>query len=336
MVPSVSQWNNPEVSFLFFSFFLFSFFFFFFQKQASQPVLFKKCHRYQNVTSVWCCDCCCRCALCRWTSLKPPSPWGNRRNRPPSPSPSYTVKTAPRSQTTTHIKTFQNKSLDVLTLLWRLCCRHATAHAHSGAQRARTRAPPAGLRLWLHSGSRLHPAATAQLWLRHVKTEDPVNLPDSPTTTTTSRPDSTPSFHLSFSLCFSPASHGRLLTTEATSKQQPTLILSAIFVLLLLLWLKLLLFCCYQRRRLSASKDFYLYSTEKNRTGPWAYFHIPYLWLLYLFFSVCVCVYVDVFCCCCCCCQLISAEVVWLKLSKWTFEVGGGSLDFALEEEEET
>lgn len=48
---------------------------------------------------------------------------------------------------------------------------------------------------------------------------------------------------------------------------------------------------------------------------------------------VCVCVYVDVFCCCCC--QLISAEVVWLKLSKWTFEVGGGALDFALEEEEE-
>lgn len=67
-----------------------------------------------------------------------------------------------------------------MTLLWRLCCRHATAHAHSGAQRARTRAPPAGLRLWLHSGSRLHPAATAQLWLRHVKTEEPLNLPDSP------------------------------------------------------------------------------------------------------------------------------------------------------------
>lgn len=117
MVPSVSQWNNPEVSF--FVFFILSFFvfLFFFQKQASQPVLFKKCHRYQNVTSVWRCDCCCRCALCRWTSLKPPSPWGNRRNRPPSPSPSYTVKTAPRSQTTTHIKTFQNKSLDVLTLV---------------------------------------------------------------------------------------------------------------------------------------------------------------------------------------------------------------------------
>lgn len=45
------------------------------------------------------------------------------------------------------------------------------------------------------------------------------------------RLDLTPSFHLSFSLCSSPASYGLLLTAGATSKQQPTLVLSTIFLL---------------------------------------------------------------------------------------------------------
>lgn len=45
-------------------------------------------------------------------------------------------------------------------------CRNTTAHAHSGAQRGR--ASSAAVWLWLHSSTRLRPAATAQLWLRHV------------------------------------------------------------------------------------------------------------------------------------------------------------------------
>lgn len=129
------------------------------------------------------------------------------------------------------------------------------------------------------------------------------------------RLDPTPPFHLSFlSLCSSPASHGLLLTTGATSKQQPTLVLSTIF-----------LFCCpvTREKHLTASKDFYLYCLKRNRTthhvSLFYTFHI-YDYFRELFFSVYV--YVMFFYC--------FGRSGLAKAQQWAFEVGGGALDFAL------
>lgn len=60
------------------------------------------------------------------------------------------------------------------------------------------------------------------------------------------------------SLCSSPASHGLLLTTGATSKQQPTLVLSFSFFKLLCVLL--------HEIHLTALKDFYLHCLKRNWT----------------------------------------------------------------------
>lgn len=91
--------------------------------------------------------------------------------------------------------------------------------------------------------------------------KSPYSPPPSPPSphhlpTTTTLPDTfLPSVLLS--LCSSPASHGLLLTTGATSKQQPTLVSSTIFLL-----------CCpvTREKHLTALKDFYLYCLKRNRT----------------------------------------------------------------------
>lgn len=81
--------------------------------------------------------------------------------------------------------------------------------------------------------------------------------------------DPTPSLHLSFSLCSSPASYGLLLTTGATSKRQPTLVSSTIFYSVVLSQDKT--FNCIQRT------SYYLYCLKRNWTTCLFVFHIPYL-----------------------------------------------------------
>lgn len=87
----------------------------------------------------------------------------------------------------------------------------------------------------------------------------------------------TPSFHLSFSLCSSPASYGLLLATGATSKQQPTLVLSTIF----------LLSCTVTReKRINASKGLLFLLFEKKLDHVCFFFTFHIYDYLFRFFYV--------------------------------------------------
>lgn len=173
-------------------------------------------------------------------------------------------------------------------LSWCFCCRHTPAHAHSGAQRGR--ASSAALWLRLHSSTGLRPATTAQLRLWHVNN---LNTPPHPP-----RLVPTPSFHLSFSLCSSPASYGLLLATGATSKQQPTLVLSTIF----------LLSCPVTReKRINASKGLLFLSFEKKLDHVCFFFTFHIYDYLFRFFYVNVMFFFY--------CFMVCAEVDLLQLS---------------------
>lgn len=82
------------------------------------------------------------------------------------------------------------------------------------------------------------------------------------------------------SLCSSPASHGLLLTTGATSKQQPTLVFEYYFFIML---------SCYKRKHLTALKDFYLYCLKRNWTTFVCFSHSIFMTTYLEFFCVCLC-----------------------------------------------
>lgn len=132
--------------------------------------------------------------------------------------------------------------------------------------------------------------------------------------TTTPPTISLPSVPLS--LCSSPASHGLLLTTGATSKQTAHSGFEYYFFIML---------ACYISTHLNALKDFYLYCLKGIG---------PHVCLIFFFFphSIFMTTYLDFYVFLLLFCFFYWFVQKWAcsKLSDEPFEVGGGALDFAL------
>lgn len=243
MVPSVSQWNNPEVSFY---------------KPGAQPLALQEPHRPQLD---WRLTRCCCCVFHRWTNSKPLSLWGNRRSRLLSLNPLFMVKWPHTDDncvtiisgnilTPTLLTTYPDGCVTGTPQLMLTAGPNVAVPPQQPYGYGYTAAPgyvqppqPSfGYGMWTPNNPRPHLDLT-----RHLPSICPslfVFLTSFPWSSTHNRGHKQASAHSSFEYYF--------------------------FIML----------SCSRRKHSTTLKDFYLYCLKRNWTTCLFVFHIPYLWLL--------------------------------------------------------
>lgn len=289
MVPSVSQWNNPEVSFY-------------------KPLLFKSPVVF-TLTEVW--HIRCRHVPPQVDKLEASESLRKQEEQATESQPIVYGKKRPHVQKWITVVPFEDRFNSVFKYSsWRCLAGTPQLMLTAGPNVPVPPQQPYGYGYTAAPNYGQPPQTTFGygMWTP--------NYPHPPPPTTqpnTFLPSVLPP------LCSSPASHGLLLTTGATSKQQPTLVSGTIF-----------LFCRpVPRENTKLHRRTFICIVWKKLDHTFVFFHIPYLWLLIMIFLCGFVLFWGFF-------LLMSKFFIGLwrsglaQAQQWAFEVGGGALDFAL------